>query len=142
MVSDKPESQGADTVVIGPHIVLFLDVLDQRDAIRRLEQQYLGQRENIIPAIKGSAGKVLDIIKWLKRDFLDNLQKPRTNPLPESATRHQQELYDHFKAGGEGEMKTQRFSDTIVAFKLLDHSRSIPDVRPVHALLLHRPLFI
>lgn len=130
---DNTAADGNETIWVGYHGVVLLDVLNQREAIRRLEDLPTDQARmpQYIRSLKNSAGKVIAVRKWLLKIFDSFANAPTTVPL-DSLSPDQRAMFDRMKAG---KIQTQTFSDTVIAYGLLANAEGDSRVRLVYALL-------
>jgi hypothetical protein len=120
------------TVLIGQYVVLFMDVLNQREAIRRLEKLPTNKVEHAgyVSALKDSKGKVEGLRKILRTFYASYRDAPSVAPIEQLNT-EQRAVFDRLKAG-RSSLSFQGFADTVVAFAPLTSSDS--GVLPVDSL--------
>lgn len=132
---DNTRSASQEDIWVGPHIVLFTDVLNQRDAIRRLERLPTNPTERVeyIRALKESKGRVEGLRKII-RDFFTSYQQTPTAVPVDRLNDEQRALFEAWKASKTA-LSFQSFADTVVAFGPIKAVGGILPVDSVYAIL-------
>jgi hypothetical protein len=126
-------SSDADTIRIGYHVVLLIDVLNQRDAIRAMEKlpSTDEQRQQYIAAVKNSAGVVDGVRQMVEGFFRSFLSAPAGHPV-EQLPPQQRKLYENSR---ECRVEAQMFSDTVIVYAPLVTQSGGIGIRGVYALM-------
>lgn len=132
---DETDKIGDEKIWVGPHVVLFLDVLNQREAIRALEKLPSSPSEHAeyVRALKDSKGKVEGLRKIL-RGFYSAYENPPPQPLMGRLNPQQRKFFDEWKAR-KMPLAFQSFADTVVAFAMVKAHDGMLPVDSLYALL-------
>ena len=104
------EQSSGGQIVVQPYVVLFTDVLGQKEDIGRLEKlpRNDAERAQYAEALQKSAGKVIGLRKHIAT-FINHY----LDPLPGKSTPEQGSTFESLK---KNRMKLQYFADTVIAY--------------------------